>query len=107
MHEARTQRTVRGMLSLAIVILSLTFGVTVDASGGIGTPSATPTSTASTSTASLNKRYTGGGAPWAFVLAIVAAIAIFVIGGLLIVLRSRREYLDDQARNAARLRDDD
>jgi H+/gluconate symporter-like permease len=93
---------VRGTLSLAVIVLSLIFGVIVAASGEVVTPGPTATGTASSI-----KAHTGGSAPWGFVVAIVAAIVIFIVGGLLIVLRSRREYLDEQARKAALSRDDD
>lgn len=94
--------TIRGMLSFAVIILSLAIGIVVAASGEVVTPSPTATSTASSI-----KSNTGGSAPWGFVVAIVAAIAIFIAGGLLIVLRSRREYLDEQARKAALSQEDD
>lgn len=35
---------------------------------------------------------TGGGAPWGLWLAIFSATTLFVVGGLLVVLRSRRGY---------------
>ena len=60
-----------------------------------------------TGTASSVTTNTGSSAPWGFLLAIGAAIAIFIVAGVFIVLRSRREYLDEQARNAARSRESD
>ena len=62
---------------------------------------------AATGIASSITTNTGSSAPWGLVLAIVAAIAIFIIGGIFIVLRSRREYLDEQARKTAMPRDGD
>ncbi|MHB8645391.1 MAG: hypothetical protein ACYDAR_06340 [Thermomicrobiales bacterium] len=50
---------------------------------------------------------TGGGAPWGFLLAIFAAIAILVVGALFVVFRARGEYRDEQARKARLPPDDD
>ena len=46
----------------------------------------------------------GGGAPWGLVVAVGLAIVAFVACGLIIVLRSRRDYLAMMAREAARKR---
>ena len=102
MHDARRRRAARGTAALAVIILALGSGALVAASGGAVT--ASPTATGATSSIKAN---TGGSAPWVFVLAIVAAIAIFILGGLFIVLRSRSDYLAEQARKAAKVGDDD
>ena len=47
-----------------------------------------------------------GGAPWGLVLAVGLAIVAFIACGLVIVVRSRREYLAMMAREAARKRDE-
>ena len=82
------------------VMLSLIFGITVDAHTAYGSAGA------ATVAATSVKGGTGGSAPWGFLLAIFAAIAIFIVAGIFIVLRSRREYLDEQARKAAMPQDD-
>ena len=46
------------------------------------------------------------GAPWGLVLAVGAAVVAFIACGLVIVLRSRREYLAMMAREASRKRDE-
>jgi len=112
MHEARTRYDFGRMLSVAVISLSLIVGVIVEmhvapypsvaASGDIVTPSP-----AATGTAPSIKTNTGSSAPWGVILGIGAAIAIFIIGGLFIGLRARRDYLDEQARKAAMPRDDD
>jgi uncharacterized membrane protein (DUF485 family) len=60
-----------------------------------------------TGTASSITTTSGSSAPWGLLLAICAAVAIFVVAGIFIVLRSRREYLDEQARKAAMPRESD
>ncbi len=49
----------------------------------------------------------GGGTPWALLVAVLAAVAAFIVGGFFIAVRSRREYLDMEARKAARPSDED
>jgi uncharacterized membrane protein len=99
------------LLPLAVIILSLTF-TTIDmgaayrpAVAANGATIAVPSPTATGASASV-KASRGGSARWGFVLAIVAAIAIFLVGGLFVVLRSRGEYLDEQARKANMPQDD-
>jgi hypothetical protein len=88
------------MLMFTPVILSLIFGAIVDAH-------TTNRSYIAVTGAASVKGGTSGSAPWGFIVGIGAAIAIFVVGGLFIVLRARREYLDEQARQAAKAPDDD
>ena len=104
---------IAGALSLAAIMLALTFGVLADARTAYRSPvaasgptGATSVPTATSASASV-KGGTGGSARWGFVLAIVAAIAIFVIGGLFVATRAHGEYLDEQRRKAAMLRDDE
>jgi hypothetical protein len=49
----------------------------------------------------------GGAAPWGLLLGVAAAVAAFIICGLVIVMRSRREYLAMTAREASRQPDED
>jgi Na+/melibiose symporter-like transporter len=100
MNRTGIRHGIAGALPLAVVILSLTFGITVDAHTAYGSAVAATGAPASV------KGGAGGSAPWGFLLAIFAAITIFIIAGVFIVLRSRREYLDEQARKAAMPRDD-
>ncbi len=101
------------MLSLVAIMLSLTFGTLADARTAYRSPVAasgatiaTPSPTATSGAVSV-KAGTGGSARWGFVLAIVAAIAIFIVGGLFVAIRARGEYLDEQRRKAAMLREDE
>jgi len=113
MNGTRTQHVIARTLLLTVIMLSLTFGALanahtayrspVAASGPtVGVPSPTVTGGAASVKAGM-----GGSARWGFVLAIVAAIAIFVVGGLFVVIRARGEYLDEQRRKAAMLREDE
>ncbi|MDQ2786910.1 MAG: hypothetical protein M3Y58_18115 [Chloroflexota bacterium] len=111
-HGTRTRHHFAAALSLA-VILSLTFGVVVGAQtvyrssvAANGPSVATPSASATASAASV-KAGTGGSARWGFVLAIGAAIAIFIVGGLFVAMRARGDYLDEQRRNAAMPREDE
>jgi uncharacterized membrane protein (DUF485 family) len=97
MNKTGIRHSVAGALPLAVSILSLTFGITVDAH----------TASGSVVGAAAVKGGTGGSAPWGFLLAIFAAVAIFIVAGIFIALRSRREYLDEQARKAAMPRESD
>ncbi len=113
MNGARTRHPIAGTLSLAVIMLSLTFGALADAHTAYRSPVAangptvaTPSPAATGSAASV-KAGTGGSARWGFVLAIVAALAIFVVGGFFVAIRARGEYRDEQRRKAAMLRDDD
>jgi len=108
-----TRHRIAGTLSLAVIILSLTFGAIADAHTAYHSPVAangptvaTLSPTATGASASVNAG-AGGSARWGFVLAIVAAIAIFGIGGFFVVIRARREYLDEQRRKATMLREDE
>lgn len=94
MHSTRLRHAIA-------VMLSLVFAATVD------TPAIfAATNPTATNAAASVKGGTGSSAPWGLLLAIFAAVAIFVIGGLVIALQSRREYLNEQARKAAKPRDD-
>lgn len=113
LNGTRTQHGIAGALSLAAIMLSLTFGViaemhTADCSpvAASGPTGATPSPTATSASASV-KAGTGGSARWGFVLAIVAAIAIFVVGGFFVAIRARGEYLDEQRRKAAMPQEDE
>gem|GEM_PF-4247196 len=108
-----TRRGIAGMLSFAVIILALTVGAGVDthaayrsAVAANDTTIATPSPTATNTPASV-KTSTGGSAPWGFLLAIFAAIAIFIVGGIIVAMRARGEYLAEQARKAAIPRDGD
>ncbi len=50
---------------------------------------------------------TGSSAGWGFIVAIVVALIAFIVGGLFIVMRSRREYLAMERRKALRPPDED
>ena len=113
MNGTRTQHGIAGMLSLAVIVLSLTFGALAGAHTAYRSPvvasgptGAAPSPTAMSVPASV-KAGTGGSTRWGFVLAIFAALAIFVIGGLFVGIRARGEYLDEQRRKAAMPRDDE
>jgi len=113
MNGTWTQHRIVRTLLLAVIMLSLTFGALADARTADRSPVAAsgptvgaPSPTVTGGAASV-KAVTGGSARWGFVLAIVAAIAIFVVGGLFVVIRARGEYLDEQRRKAAMLREDE
>lgn len=113
MNSTRTQHGIARTLLLAVIMLSLTFGALADARtadrspvAASGTTDVAPNPTVTGSAVSV-KAGTGGSARWGFVLAIVAAIAIFVVGGLFVVIRARGEYLDEQRRKVAMLREDE
>ncbi|MDQ6907148.1 MAG: hypothetical protein M3176_09990 [Chloroflexota bacterium] len=113
MHGTWTRHGITGMLSLPAIILSLAFGGIVDAHTAYrfpvaanGTTVATPIPTATGTSASV-KASTGGSARWGFVLAIFAAIAIFVIGGLFVAIRARGEYLGEQRRKSPMPQEDE
>lgn len=84
------RRLFRRLLSLCAMIVSVVFATLVGAASG------------ATSVTSSN-----GGAHWGFLIAIGVGVAAFVIGGLFIALRSRREYLDMEARKASRPPDEE
>ncbi|MGI8857769.1 MAG: hypothetical protein ACR2JW_18695 [Thermomicrobiales bacterium] len=74
------------LLSLGVMMFSVVCATLVGAASGA-------TSVTSRS---------GGGARWGFLIAIAVGVAAFVIGGLFIALRSRREYLAMEAQKASR-----
>jgi hypothetical protein len=49
----------------------------------------------------------GAGAGWGFLVAIGLAIVAFLVGGVLIAVRARRDYLAMEARRAARPPDEE
>ncbi len=97
-----TGHGIAGMLSLAVITLSLILSANVDAQTAYHSAMAAN----STVVAASVKAGTGGSAPWGLLLAIVGALAIFVVGGIFVAMRARREYLDEQRRNAAMPKDD-
>ncbi|HEY8292229.1 MAG TPA: hypothetical protein VIG44_07070 [Thermomicrobiales bacterium] len=82
------------------IILALILGAVVDAH-------TTGRSFVAVTGAASVKGGAGSSAPWGFIVGVGAAIAIFIVGGLFIALRARRDYLDEQARKAAKPRDDE
>ncbi|MCA1669417.1 MAG: hypothetical protein LC793_18885 [Thermomicrobia bacterium] len=112
MHGRRLQHGIAATILRAVIVLLLTSGEivmanAVDRSATIarGVIAAAPSPTATSVSASV-KTSTGGGARWGFLLAIFAAFAIFVVGGLFVILRSRSEYLDEQRRKATMANDE-
>ncbi len=80
------RRSCYRLLSLcAVMMLSVAFAAFVGAANGA--PSVTSRS---------------GGAHWGLLIAIAVGVAAFVVSGLFIIVRSRREYLDIEARKASR-----
>ena len=79
------------LLYLCAMIASISFDALVGAANG------------ATSVTSSN----GSGAHWGFLIAIAVAIIAFIVCGLFIVLRSRREYLAMEARKASRPPDEE
>jgi uncharacterized membrane protein (DUF485 family) len=85
------RRLFRRVLYLSAMIVSIAFAALVGAANG------------ATSVTSSN----GSGAHWGFLIAIAVAIIAFIVCGLFIVVRSRREYLAMEARKASRPPDEE